>query len=374
MSLKFLNRLKNIDWLLLVAVFLLILLSLSTLYSLGLSQKDLSSETGQYFNLLYKQIAFSVLGFLLLFVFIFFDYRWLRSLSLWFYLISTLLLILVLFFGQNIHGTTGWFVVNKFSVQPVEIAKLAVIIFLSHLFSRWSLQKYQISLWLKSFLIILPVCILIIVQPDFGSMSVIFLIWLGILWLSGIKKKHLLVFVLVILLFSILNWKFILRDYQKDRFLSFLNPSLDPLGSSYNIRQSVIAIGSGGLLGRGLSLGTQSQLHFLPVSEADFIFSVIAEELGFLGISLLFILYFIILYCLFKIMKNVKDDFGLFLVFGLTLMFLIQIVINIGMALGLLPVTGLPLPFISYGGSFLIISLIAIGIIQNVKLQHKNHE
>jgi len=359
------NVFKQVDWLLLVAVFLLICFGLSSLYSLGLSQEP------KNFTLLNKQITFSIIGFLLLLIFILFDYRWWQFLGSWFFLISVILLVLVLFIGQNVKGTTGWFVWNNFSFQPIELAKLSIIVFLARCFSKWTYDKYQIKLWLKSLIIILPICVLTALQPDIGSMSVIVLIWLGMLWLAGIKRKHLIIFLVIIVIITSFSWALLLRDYQKARILTFLNPQLDPLGIGYNTQQSLIAIGSGGLTGRGLGLGTQSQLHFLPVSEADFIFSALAEELGFIGIIVIFILYFIIFYRLFKIMKHAKDDFGLFLTFGFSLMFFIQLIINIGMAIGILPVTGLPLPFVSYGGSFLIISLIAIGIIQSVRLRQK---
>ncbi len=365
MSFNFLGTLKNIDWLLIVAVFLLICFGLSSLYSLGLGQEI------KNFNLLYKQIIFSVIGFLLLFLFILFDYHWWYSLSAWLYAISIILLALVLFFGQKLKGATGWFIFGNFSFQPIELAKLAVIIFLARCFSNWANDKYQIKLWLKSFLIILPICILTALQPDFGSMLIIILIWFGMLWLSGINKKHFLVFLIIVLLVGGLSWQFALHNYQKTRILTFLNPNADPLGAGYNIRQSIIAIGAGGLWGRGLGLGTQSQLHFLPVSEADFIFAVLGEDLGLIGILVIFALYLLIFYRLFKIMKNIRNDFSLYLVFGLSLMFFVQMFINIGMVIGILPVTGLPLPFVSYGGSFLLINLISIGIIQNINLKQK---
>ncbi len=363
MPIKIFATLKNIDWLLLVAVFLLVCFSLSSLYSLALSQEQ------RDFNLLKRQAISSALGFVLLLFFILFDYRAWRTLSPWLYVFSLVLLLLVLFFGQNIRGTTGWFVWGGLSFQPVELAKLATIIFLSRCFSAWTTEKYQLSLWFKSFFVIAPVCFLVLLQPDFGSMLVIFLVWLAALWLMGVNKKHLIIFFMIILLLTLMGWQFFLRDYQKDRILTFLNPSANPLGAGYSVRQSIIAIGSGGLWGKGLGSGTQSQLHFLPISEADFIFASLAEELGFAAAFFIFILYFIIFYRLFKIMRQIKDPFGLFLVFGLCLMFFIQVVINIGMVVGVLPVTGLPLPFVSYGGSFLLVSLASIGIIKSVKIR-----
>ncbi|HPA25992.1 MAG TPA: rod shape-determining protein RodA [bacterium] len=363
MANRFLNIFKNVDWLLLVAVFLLICFGLSTLYSLTLGTE------GSGFNFLQKQFLFSLLGFILLLFFVFLDYRLWRSWSGWLYISSLLLLTLVLFFGKTIQGTTGWFRFLGFSFQPVELAKIAVVIFLAKFFSEGTYLKKEISLWLRSFLIILPACLLVILQPDFGSMIVVFCIWLSMIWLSGAKRKYFIGLFLIILVVAIIGWQFFLQTYQKERILTFLNPTADVLGSGYNVQQSIIALGSGGLTGKGLGLGTQSQLHFLPVSEADFIFAVLGEELGFIGTSLIFILYLVVFYRLFKIVQKVKDDFGAFMVLGFATLFLVQIIINIGMAVGLLPVTGLPLPFVSYGGSFLVMSLIAMGIIQSVKIR-----
>jgi len=366
MASRFLTNLKGIDWLLLVAIFLLICFGLSSLYSLGLSTDP------HNFGLLFKQILFAVVGFGLLFLFMLLDYRWWYALSGWLYVTSIVLLLLLLFFGQTLRGTTGWFILGNFSFQPVELAKLSVILFLARCLSGWTAEKYSFKLWFKSGLVVLPLIVLAILQPDFGSALVIAVIWFGMLWLTGVNKKHLLIFLLIIILLAGLGWQFLLRNYQKTRILTFLNPAVDPLGSGYNIRQSLIAIGSGGMWGRGLGLGTQSSLHFLPVSEADFIFTALGEELGFVGLVVILFLFLLIFYRLFKIMRNIRDDFSLYLVFGLSLMFFVQLVINVGMTIGILPVTGLPLPFVSYGGSFLIISLISVGIILSVNLRQKS--
>lgn len=363
MANKFLNIFRHIDWLLLVAVFLLICFGLSTLYGLTLGSEK------NTFNFLQKQIIFTVIGLVLLLLFIFLDYRIWRSWGGWLYLLSLVLLLLVLFFGTNIQGTTGWFRFLGFSFQPVEFAKIVVIIFLAKFFSKGDYLKKDLFLWLRSFLIIFPVCLLVILQPDFGSMIVIFCIWLGMIWLSGSKRKYFIGLFLILLISAFIGWQFFLQTYQKERILTFLNPSADILGSGYNVQQSIIAIGSGGFSGRGLGLGTQSQLHFLPVSEADFIFSVLGEELGFIGTTLIFILYVIFFYRMFRIIEAAKDDFGAFMVFGFATLFFVQILINIGMAVGFLPVTGLPLPFVSYGGSFLVMSLISVGIIQSVRIR-----
>lgn len=360
---KIFSIFRNIDWLLLVAVFLLICFGLSTLYSLALGSENKS------FSILEKQIISSFLGFILVFIFIIFDYRLWRPVAFWVYGLSFILLFLVLFLGQNIQGTTGWFIFGKLSFQPVEFAKIAVVILLAKFFASRSKLDSQISLWFKSFLTVAPFGMLILLQPDFGSMAVIFFVWLAMLWFYGFNKKYFFIFLFILALTMIISWQFFLQPYQKERILIFLNPQSDLLKSGYNVHQSIVAIGSGGFFGRGLGLGTQSQLHFLPVSEADFIFAALGEEWGFIGASLIFILYFIIFYRLFKIIKNTKDDFGAFLAFGFAMIFFIQLLINVGMAIGVLPVTGLPLPFVSYGGSFLIMSLIMIGMIESIKIR-----
>jgi len=352
------------DWLLIVAVFLLVCFGLISLFSLALN----STETNlDFFN---KQLFFSLLGILFVFIFALFDYRWLKATSIWLYILSLIFLILVLFFGANLKGTTGWFILGNFSFQPIELAKISIIFLLAYFFSSNFNSKYSLSLWIKSFSLVLPICFLAFLQPDFGSMSIVLIVWFGMLWLSGITKKKLFIFIITLLIFSVLFWNFGLHDYQKNRLLSFINPQIDPLGTNYNARQSIIAIGSGGFWGRGLGLGTQSQLNFLPVSEADFIFSALAEELGFLSSFFIIFIYLFIFYRLFKILKKTRDSFGVFCVFGLTLMFFSQVLINIGMTIGMMPVTGLPLPFISYGGSFLLISLISIGVIQSIKIRN----
>ncbi len=355
----FLNIVKKIDWLLLVAVFLLVGFGLASLYSLGLSQDD--------FTLFYKQIVFFAVGLIFVFLIASFNYRWWRFFSPWLYLLSLALLVLVLLFGTNFRGTTGWFVVGGISFQPVELAKLALIIFLARFFSSWSSSKGEKFTGLKSFLIILPALALVAIQPDFGSAAVILVGWFAMWWMYGINKKQFLILFLLFILVAVFAWSFMLQGYQKQRILTFLDTEADPLGSGYNVQQSMVAIGSGGLWGRGLGLGPQSQLHFLPISEADFIYAAISEELGFVGSIIILALYAFVFYRLVSICRKSRDDFGTFLVYGFLIMFFVQFVINIGMSVGMLPVTGLPLPFVSYGGSFLVMSFVAVGIIQSVK-------
>jgi rod shape determining protein RodA len=352
---------KKIDWQLALTVFFLILIGLTSLYSLSL---DVNKE------LFLKQSLFAIIGFVLMILFLFLDYRWFNNLANILYLISVILLILVLFFGTNLKGTTGWFTWKGLSFQPIELAKISIIIILAKFFEKNHTKKYSFSAYYQSFLIILPIAFLAFIQPDFGSAFIVFIIWFGMLWFFGINKKHLILLLIIFIIFSFLSWNFILQDYQKSRVLSFINPRSDLSGAGYNTWQSIIAIGSGGLFGKGLGLGTQSLLNFLPVSEADFIFSSIVEQLGFFSVLIIITIFFIFFLRLYKIIKKTKDSFGAFIIFGLFLMFFFQTIINLGMAVGLAPITGLPLPFISYGGSFLIISLISIGIIQSIKTRN----
>lgn len=352
---------KKIDWRLALTVFFLILIGLISLYSLSL---DANKE------LFLKQLTFAIIGLILMFLFSILDYRWFNNLANVLYLISVLLLILVLFFGTNLKGTTGWFTWQGFSFQPIELAKISVIIMLAKFFEKNNLKKYSFSAYYQSFLIILPIAFLAFIQPDFGSAFIVFIIWFGMLWFFGINKKHLLILLLIFIIFSFVGWNFVLQDYQKSRVLSFVNPRNDLSGAGYNTWQSIIAIGSGGLFGKGLGSGTQSLLNFLPVSEADFIFSSITEQLGFFSALIIICLFFILYFRFYKILKNTKDGFGAFILFGLFLMFFFQTLINLAMSVGMAPITGLPLPFISYGGSFLVISLISIGIIQSIKIRN----
>ena len=203
-------------------------------------------------------------------------------------------------------------------------------------------------------------------QPDLGSAMILFLTWLAMVLLLPVPKKTILAIFLIILVLAAGAWLFVLQDYQKDRLLTFVQPQRDPLGSGYNVRQSVVAVGSGQVLGRGLALGSQSQLNFLPEQETDFIFAVIAEELGFVGAGLLLLLFASLFLRLYKIARETRDDFGNFLCLGIITYLTIQTFINIGMNLGIAPVTGIPLPLVSYGGSSLVSILIALGIVLNV--------
>ncbi len=345
---------------LIASVIFLICFGLAAIYSVALS----GGEAG-FFNL-QKQIIGSIIGFAVLFVLASIHYKVFKTYSTALYILSVLMLLIVLFFGSTLRGTTGWFVVGGFGFQPVEFAKVFVLIFLAAYFSRLG---HKIDRWkeiLVSGFAVFILFILVALQPDFGSAVILFTIWAGLLLLRGIKKKYLIILVVLLIASIIAGWFLVLADYQKERVMTFINPELDPLGSGYNVTQAKIAVGSGGILGRGLGFGSQSQLKFLPASQTDFIFAVIAEELGLLGVSFILGFWGIFFWRLIRAARLVRDSFGLFFILGAIILFLSEITVNIGMNLGMMPVTGITLPFVSLGSSSLISSMMVVGIVESV--------
>ncbi len=251
------------------------------------------------------------------------------------------------------------------------MAKLVVILGLS----RWLyLKRGQINSWkniILTFLYAFLPAALIVLEPDLGSAIIVVGIWLGILLVSPIKKRFVLSLAIGLVVLSGVGWQFVLKDYQKTRIEVFVNPSLDPHGRGYNVRQAIIAVGSGRLLGRGLGQGLQSQLKFLPERQTDFVFASASEEIGFLGCFAIVVLYTFLFFRILRIARQAKDDLAMYIVSGVLFMLFGQTVINIGMNIGLLPVTGIPLPFLSYGGNSVIVVLVSLGIVQNIRRQSK---
>ena len=296
-----------------------------------------------------------------------FDYRSIKNFILPFYISVILLLLIVLFLGIETRGVLRWIPLGIINIQPSEFAKPALILFLAQF---WTMNSPNTGNILKSLLWTLPFIFLIFKQPDLGSTLTIMAIWATMLFASGISFKK----TLVILLFLIVVTPpgiFSLKDYQKERITGFLDPQSDPLGRGYNLIQSQIAIGSGQLLGRGLGRGTQSRLQFLPEFRTDFIFAAIAEELGFLGSTLILSIYLFLLSFCMKIAASAYDRFGYLIILGVVAMLLFQTVVNIGMNVGVLPITGITLPLISYGGSSLIATLLALGFVASVAKYRK---
>jgi rod shape determining protein RodA len=361
--LSFLNRLKYFDIPLLVTTLVLALAGIAILYGTTLSDTSTAIFT--------RQLLFLILGLVAFFFISFFDYHGLTKLNRVIYVVFILLLLYLAIFGSVVRGGRRWIDLGILRFQPAEFAKIIVILGLARLLylKRGQINSWKTIIW--SFLYALVPAVLIIIEPDLGSALIVLCIWLGIILLSPIKKKFLAILFIAFLAFSGLSWKFVLKNFQKDRILIFLNPALDPKGRGYNVRQATIAVGSGELSGRGLGKGVQSQHKFLPERQTDFIFAAASEEIGFFGSFSLLGLYFFLLWRILKIIKKAKDDLGMYIAGGVFFFFFFHVLINVGMNIGLLPVTGIPLPFVSAGGSSLFTSLIALGLVQNVARQSK---
>jgi len=350
----------SIDLPFLLPVTLLITVGLVMLYSIGLSnpQSDLAN--------FYKQLWFVPVLIVVYLIFINVDYRWYYFSANIFYALAFSLLLLVLFFGTTFRGTTGWFQLGGIIWQPVEMVKILWIVWLSYYFTKIDYRSYPLRAIVVSFAALMGLVILIMKQPDLGSASILLVSWVVILLLVRIPWKYLFSLALILSILVVFAWIFIMADYQKDRVTIFLNPHSDPLGSGYNVRQSIIAVGSGKLFGRGVAQGTQSQLRFLPESQTDFIFAVIGEEFGFIGIVAVVLFWTILFWRIYHIAVRTTDNFASLLSAGILAWLASQVLINMGMNVGLLPITGLGLPLVSYGRSSLLAVVIALAIITNI--------
>lgn len=353
------KSLKYFDWSFFAACILLSLTGLMMIYSTGLA-----SPGGN--NLWVRQLVALGIGIGGLFFFSTLDYRFFRKNSSVLYMIGILLLVIVLFFGENIRGSRRWFDLGFINFQAAEFSKFAMLVLLAKYFQtkRPFFSKFRYVLF--SFAYVLVPVALILLQPDLGSAAVHVAVWIGMLAVTNIPRRYYLYLLVIFLIVGGLVVQFGLRDYQKDRLQSFINPASDPLGRDYNVIQSVVAIGSGGFLGQGLARGLQSQLRFLPERQTDFIFASTVEELGFLGGGLVLLLLAFVLWRIFRIINQARDSFGIYLGVGIFFLILSQAVVNIGMNLGFLPVTGIVLPFLSYGGSNLVITFWLIGVVQSI--------
>lgn len=363
--LKFFSR---FDWILLTAVLLLLGLSLAALYPISYAGNDLGTgETSHFF----RQAIFAAVGLIFFFIFAFTDYRILRAVSPALFLSGIFLLALVLLLGKTTRGTSGWIGLGFFNLQPVEPFKLIIIITLAKYFSLNIKTIRQVK---HIFISAVPVFVslfLILLQPDLGSSLVIAGTWIAVLILSGVRYRHLAVILVIGILISFLSWNFFLKDYQKERIEVVFNPTADPLGAGYNALQATVAVGSGGLWGKGLGHGSQSQLNFLPEKHTDFIFALIAEEMGLGGAIFALVLLLIVLIRIFAIARASRDNFGKLLISAATVVILLQVFVNVGMNVGIAPVAGIPLPLLSYGGSSLITTLVMLGIAESVHWKNR---
>ena len=347
------------------AVFLLISLGLITLFSLaGISNAPF----------LERQLIWSLIGIGALVMGSFIDFRLFRTqgfIVLLFYLFSVFLLIIVLIGNFTIRGIAAWIQIGDILIQPVELTKLAVIILLAKFFSKRHIEIYRIQHILVSGLYVAIPAGLVLIQPDLGSAIVLLAIWILMIIFSGMKLRHFFFLLAFAGLLCWIAWAFMLAPYQKARITSFVDPYIEPRGAGYQMIQSMIAVGSGQLWGKGLGYGSQTHLHFLPEAETDFIFAAFAEEWGLVGVAVMLVLIFIVIWRIVAIGMRASDNFSRLYTLGFAALIFVQSFIHIGMNMGVLPVTGLTLPFVSYGGSSLVTLLAGVGIVQNIKINSR---
>ncbi len=353
------NIFRNIDWILLFAVLLLSLAGLVTMNSF-------LSDQGSLFL---RQSIWISISLLVFFVASLIDWSFLKNTKVIVILfaLSTIILAFLFILGSVFRGAQSWYNFGLLSFQPTDPIKIVVILLLAKYFSRRHIEIANIRHIFVSGIYAFIIFALVFFQPDFGSAIIIASLWLGMVLVSGISKKHLLAVILIgVVAFGGL-WFFVFKPYQKERIKTFLYPLADIRGTGYNAYQSTIAVGSGEILGKGIGYGTQSKLQFLPEYQTDFIFAAFAEEWGFVGVLLLFTLYGIVFWRIFKISYRGGSNFETLFGFGIALLFLIHIIVHVGMNIGLLPVTGNTLPFMSYGGSHLLTEFLGLGMLMGMR-------
>ncbi len=362
------QRWRDFDFALLASVIVLSGFGIAMIYSatMGTTAGGWSSS-----SLPLRQLLYLAAGLVLLVLFSSMDYRFLDYVRWPIYVLNLALLTLVLFIGKESYGAVRWIDLGFFDLQPSELAKPLTVITLGCFLARREDRTASLSTFLLSLLHVLPAIALVFVQPDLSTAVVLLAIWLGMVWAFGARPIYFLALVFFSAPAGFAAWRYILEDYQKARLLLFLDPYQDLWGGGYNILQAWTTIGSGGWLGKGFGQGTQSQLHFLPVRHSDFIFAVICEELGFLGAVSLLIMLLVFLWQVLQVAARSEDCLGRLIAVGVASAIAFQCLANIGMNVGVMPVTGLPLPLISYGGSSLLSTFLALGIVQSVSVYRR---
>lgn len=357
-SLKMREENNGIDWILLF----------STLPLLGAGLVTMNAFTGDSL-LFYKQLTWIAISLIIFFLLSFFDFRFLRKtwVSVSLFIGSCTVLGILFIVGNVVKGAVSWFDFGLLSFQPSDPIKLVIIIILAKYFSRRHIDIADVRHILISGLYAFIIFALVLVQPDFGSAIIIFFIWFGMVLVSGLSKKHLGILILTGILVFVGLWNFGFKDYQKNRILNFINPLADIHGTGYNAYQSTIAVGSGQIWGKGVGYGTQSRLKFLPEFQTDFIFSAYAEEWGFVGVTILFIFFGIVMWRIILISMYGETNFEILFGSGLAILIMVHFFINIGMNIQLLPVTGTTLPFLSYGGTHLLTEFTGLGILMGMR-------
>ncbi len=354
----------NIDWTLLGLVITVCLVGILNIYSATTPYKVVGLP---YYI---KQLYWMSFGMFIAFAVGSIDYHLLEDFSYWFYLFIVLLLVAVFVAGKSSMGAKRWLNLGFFNIQPSELMKIAIICAMARFFNNFhSVGGMSVKDLLFPLGILAVPAALIMKQPDLGTATLVILIAFSMIIYVGLRWTTIVTFVLVTIPVVWASWAYLLRPYQKNRVLDFLDPDRSRLGSGYHIIQSKIAVGSGGIVGKGYISGTQSQLRFLPEQHTDFAFSVFAEEWGFVGCLVLIFFYLGLVLWGLNIARRCNDRFGGLLAMGVTAMLFWHIVINIGMVIGLFPVVGVPLPFFSYGGTSMITSMVGIGLLQSISIR-----
>lgn len=354
-----LRYLRTIDWTFVVIPLLLVAFGIAILYSFSFSGQK---------NLAVLSAVYALLGFLAMVFLALLDYRTLKNLSPYIYILMLFLLILVLVIGSQVFGARRWLDFGVFQLQPSELMKLVLILLLARIAPADGQMSIR-RLVLIGLAVLIPF-ILVLNQPDLGTAGVIAVISLAMVAHTKPPRWFWPAFIVIGLVAAPTVWSQ-LKPYQKQRLSTFIQPASDPSGVGYNVAQSKIAVGAGGIWGRGLGQGSQSQLNFLPVAHTDFIFAAIAEASGFIGSVVLIGLYVILIWRALHASMLSQDSYGRFVALGIATMFLFQSGVNIGMNIGIFPVTGIPLPFVSFGGSGMITNFAAVGILQSIYIRHK---
>lgn len=354
---------RRIDWVIAISAFVLFAFGISAIYSVELSR---GAST---FVLMQKQVIAVALGVGIALVLARSNYHLLRNYARGLYLVGVVMMLAVLLVGAELNGAKGWFVIgNLFAVQPIEFMKFAFIVELARYFGGAADRRFGWREFVRSGVITGIPVVLLMLQPDLGGAMLLVGTWLTLCFFAGASWKYFGVLALAGVLAFAVGWFAVFEDYQRERVRTFIDPSRDPLVSGYNVAQAKIAIGAGGVLGRGLGSGSQSQLRFLPEAETDFVFAVIAEELGFLGVAVVFAALLTLLLRLIAVARTSTDTFAAYLVLGIAALLGIQAFVHVAANLSMLPATGVSLPFVSYGGSSLLLSCLLLGVAESVAI------
>lgn len=342
-----------------ISVLLLVLGAL-VLYGFGVG-----TDNPFFSSVFSRQMDHIAAGIAVALVFSRIDYRVYRVYANYLYFGAIGVLTILLVFGSTIRGTEGWISIGFVRIQPVEFVKIALVLFLASFIAHKKTRLYEISRLAVSCILTGILVGIVLLQPDFGSSMILFGTWFGMMLISGISRRYFLSILLLGAVACFGGW-FLLEDYQKDRVMTVIYPEKDARGSGYNAIQSMVSVGSGGLFGKGIGQGTQSQLNFLPEKHTDFIFAATVESLGLVGAVFTLILYGAMLFRIRRIAEGAVDNFGYLVASGILVMLFIQMSVNIGMNMGVFPITGIPLPLLSYGGSSLVSTCISLGIVSNI--------